>query len=316
MSNDIATPAAPEKPASLWQQKTPQLEGMIAAGDRLLAATEDGRLQALDPTSGKTLWEAALKEAPVGAPVVVGPKVYVATESKLQAYALADGTGLWAREEEEPAGLCAAPDGTLYLTVKDQLVAYDAQSEELGRIRFGRAMFAPVCDADRVYAAWPGGLSAVNRKTGKNAWKVKLPGPLALERAHGLILVPTAATLTAFNCTSGAKAWEADLPGKPLGLSTSGDVTVVNCEDGQVVAFERDGTVRWQAHPEIELGVGPQVTEKAVLVAGVKAFHRLDLATGQELETFLTPDAWLPPVAMRDRVFLTASDSVTAYSTP
>jgi serine/threonine-protein kinase len=311
----VATASAPASAASeLWAQKCPQLEGLVAAAGRLILATEGGLLQAWDPATGKPQWEAGLKEAPACPPVHVEMTVLVATESRLQAFAADTGRALWSREEEEPAGLSAGPDGTLFLSAKNEVVAYDGSSEELHRFKLPGALLAPVSDGGRLYAASAVGVTGWDLKTKKQLWQVPLKAPLQLARSEDRVLVADAETLGALSGSGGTVLWEFTLPGKPVGLACAGPLTVVSCEDGQVAALESDGTVRWQVHPEQELGVAPLISEDEVLVAGVKAFHRLDLKSGQELASFPTPDAWLPPVVAGDRLILTAAGGVTAYA--
>jgi len=304
--------AAPR--AELWAQKCPQLEGMVAAAGRLILATEGGLLQAWDPATGKPQWEVGLKEAPTCPPVHVEMTLFVATESQLQAFAADTGRPLWARQEDEPAGLSAGPDGTLFLTARNEVVAFDGASEELHRFKLPGALLAPVSDGPRLYAASTAGVTAWELKSKKQLWKVPLKAPLQLARSEDRVLVADAETLGALSGSGGSLLWEFTLPGKPVGLACAGPLTVVSCEDGQVAALESDGTVRWQVHPEQELGVAPLISGDEVLVAGVKAFHRLDLKSGQELSSFPTPDAWLPPVVAGDRLILTAAGGVTAYA--
>ena len=93
----------PAKLAPLWSfQADDAFEATAAiAGNRVYAASLDGRLYALDLADGKLLWSYETGEEIKSSPLVVGERVYFGDEyGRLHAVDAASGKKIWVFEAE------------------------------------------------------------------------------------------------------------------------------------------------------------------------------------------------------------------------
>jgi outer membrane protein assembly factor BamB len=90
----------------------------------VLAGGLDGRLRAFSASSGRELWARALEGEIFGAPVVIGPYVFVSTRaSRTYALRVTDGKVVWRlRVGRYSPGI--ATERTYYFTLSGRLLAY------------------------------------------------------------------------------------------------------------------------------------------------------------------------------------------------
>jgi outer membrane protein assembly factor BamB len=209
--------------------------GLAVDNGRLYVATGFGNVVALDPQTGKKLWEKLL-EAPVRAsPTAAGDKVFVVTlDGRFYCLAGADGGELWsARGLPQQASLInyaspaiegeivvvPYPSGDLVaLNMADGSVAW---SESLVRTRTTSQTTAmsdaarPVIDNGTVFAVGHAGrMIATQAATGERLWSLNVPGmqPPAVA-GPSVFVVDTNGQLMAISRQDGKMQWTAKLPG-------------------------------------------------------------------------------------------------------
>ncbi|NBE54858.1 serine/threonine-protein kinase [Streptomyces boluensis] len=168
-----------------------------AAGrSRLILATKQGYVAALDSASGRQVWDivgqASADETAIS-PVITGDVACVNGHT-LTARRLSDGKELWAKSpvvdgKTMPAGPPCLHDGTVYATQGPYLTGYDPSSgEERWKAPESYHMYSPVAvQGDGVYAFRSDedslSLSAYTHERRRGAWTLPLPDELG---PHGL----------------------------------------------------------------------------------------------------------------------------------
>ncbi len=234
--------ARPPSPAQLE-------EGTRNARDRgfLWRATRDGRTSylygtsgyggviALDPASGKRLWEKNLNVPLRAAPTAVNDKVYViSSEGRFFCLNGADGNELWSvRGLPQQASLVMnvspAVDGDIVVVpyASGDLVALKtadgaaAWSESLSRTRTTSQLASlsdaarPAIDTGVVFAVGHAGrMIATQARTGERLWSLNVPGTQMPWVAGGSVfVVDTNGQLMAVGRSDGKVQWTAKLPG-------------------------------------------------------------------------------------------------------
>jgi outer membrane protein assembly factor BamB len=140
-----------------WQWLKPGASAVTPlslSGGRIYAGLDDRRLYCLDARTGRVLWDVELSGGRgVAAPVVDGPRVYVAWEREVAALDARTGSVLWRRTLAASTDMSspALHDGVLYAGTKDgTLVALrvrdgaEVWSRQLGA---GALSTSPVVDA-------------------------------------------------------------------------------------------------------------------------------------------------------------------------
>lgn len=265
--------------------------GLAIDAGRLYAASGYGNVVALDPASGKKLWEKSVGTPVRAAPTAAGDRVYVINlEGRFFCLAGADGTELWTvRGLPQQASLLMtvspAVDGDVVVVpyASGDLVALRTSegsglwSENLARTRAGSQLNSlsdaarPAIDAGTVYAVGHAGrMIATQVRTGERLWSL--------------------------NVASTQTPWPA-----------GGSVFVVDT-GGQLLAIDRhEGKVQWTVKlPDASNWSGPVLaggtlwlTSSNGLLAGV------DPATGRvTTQTSLGGSIFIPPVVAAGRMFV------------
>ena len=236
--------------------------GLAIDGGRLYAATGFGTVVALDPGSGKKLWEKNLGVPVRSSPTAVEEKVFVVTtEGHVFALAGADGAELWTfRGLPERTSIISNPspagDGGIAVVPypSGELVALRAAdgqpvwTESLARTRSVSSM-ASLSDAARptiedgvVYAVGHSGrLIATQAKTGERLWSLSVPGTQApVIAGESLFVVDTAGQLLAITRRDGKVVWTAKLPGTNTwsGPTLAGGSLWLTSNKGQLVGVD------------------------------------------------------------------------------
>jgi outer membrane protein assembly factor BamB len=253
-----------------WSTDTKlELSAGPGAGAGLLAVgTNDGDVVALDPASGKKLWSAKVSSEVLAAPLVAGDRVIVRT---------VDGK----------LRALAAADG------KELWVAEEA----VPRLTL-RGTAAPVLSGDNVLCGFDSGkVVAVSLSNGDVLWQSQVSTPRGrseLERlsdvdspvrvaGNDAYVVGYQGRVVMLALDSGQVWWGRDLSSY-RGLALDDDQVYVATSDGSVVALRRrDGTVLWQQDGLKRRGLSaPVVDGKSVVVADFEGYlHWLDRDTGK-----------------------------------
>ncbi len=209
--------------------------GLAADGGRIYAASGYGAVIALDPSSGKRLWEKNLGVPVRSSPTAVSDRVYViASDGRFFCLAGADGSELWsARGLPQQASLVintspavdndivVAPYPSGDVIALKVLDGSPVWSESLSRTR-ATSQLASLSDAARpaidngvVYAVGHAGrMVATNLKSGERLWSINVPGTQTPWVAGDTVfVVDTTGQLMAIAKADGKIRWTAKLPG-------------------------------------------------------------------------------------------------------
>jgi len=209
--------------------------GLAADGGRLYVANGFGYVVALDPRTGKKMWEKYVGSPVRASPTAAAERVFVVTKEG-QVYCLSgsDGAELWTfRGLPERASILSnaspAVDGDMVVVPypTGDLVALriangqPVWSESLARTRTASSLAAmsdtarPVIDGGTVYAVGHAGrMVATAQKTGERLWSLTLPSIQAPWVAgDSLFVVDTGGQLIAVSRRDGKIQWTTKLPG-------------------------------------------------------------------------------------------------------
>lgn len=209
--------------------------GLAVDGGRLYAATGFGTIVALDPRSGKKLWERAIGVPFRASPTAAGDRVYaVSIEGEVYSLSGADGAENWTyRGIPEKASIISnaspAVDGDLVIVPfsSGEVVALRvstgqvAWADSLARSRSASSLAAmsdaarPVVDSGQVFAIGHGGrMIAVNARTGERLWSLSIPGiQQPWVAGDSVFVVDTEGQLIAVARREGKIQWTTKLPG-------------------------------------------------------------------------------------------------------
>lgn len=209
--------------------------GLAADSGRLYAASGFGNVVALDPQSGKKLWERNLGIPVRAAPTAAGDRVFVISfDGRFYCLSGVDGAELWnVRGLPQQASLVMnvspAVDGDIVVVPypSGDVVALRtadgtaAWSENLARTRTLSQMASlsdaarPAIDNGVVYAVGHAGrMIATQEKTGERVWSINLPGTqMPWVAGDAVFVVNTQGQLVALSKVDGKMMWTSQLPG-------------------------------------------------------------------------------------------------------
>ena len=274
--------------------------GLAADSGRLYAATGYGNVVAMDPQTGKKIWEKMLGAPVRASPTAAGDRVFVVTlDGRFYCLAGADGGELWSvRGLPQQASLLTnaspAVEGEIVVVPypSGELVALKVAdgaavwSESLTRTRT-TSQISSMSDTARpaifqgtVYAVGHAGrMVATQSATGERLWSLNVPGTQAPWVAgDSVFVVDTAGQLMAISRTAGKVQWTVNLPGGgswsgptlaggTLWLaSASGKLVGVEAITGRVVV-ERDLGDPVYIAPVVAQGRMYVLTDEAKLIA-------------------------------------------------
>ena len=295
--------------AALWRvSTTPPNEkdregfggGLAADGGRIYAATGFGMVMALDPESGKKLWEKSVGSPVRASPTAAGERVFVVTmEGQTYCLSGSDGTELWTfRGTEERARILTnsspAVDGDIavFPYPTGDVVALQASTgrpmwtESLSRARGGSSLAAmsdtarPSIDGGMVFAVGHAGrMVATSQKSGERLWSLSVPGTQAPWVAgESVFVVDTSGQLLAVARRDGKTQWSVKLPGSSTWsgpvlaggrlwlASSTGQLVGVDATTGRVDTTQDLGQPVYIA-PIVASGRMFVLTDKAKLIA-------------------------------------------------
>lgn len=209
--------------------------GLAADGGRVYAATGYGTLVALEPGSGKKIWEKNLGAPIRASPTAASERVFVVTlEGRFFCLSGPDGAELWAvRGLPQTASLVQSvspavesdmvvvpyPTGDLVaLKIADGAALW---TESLSRTRTTTQLASlsnaarPAIDGGTVFAVGHAGrMIATQSKTGERLWSLNLPGTQTPWVAGDVVfVVDTGGQLLAITRDKGQVVWTIKLPG-------------------------------------------------------------------------------------------------------
>lgn len=120
-----------------WQRKTGPLRGAVAVRGDLLAAVvlNPSTLVLMDRETGERLWAAALDAAPRTAPVLRGRRLYIGTESGVEARDLVDGRQLWRTGDGNAGGaLVCEPPHVAYVNAASEVILLSAEDGKVEKV--------------------------------------------------------------------------------------------------------------------------------------------------------------------------------------
>jgi len=265
--------------------------GLAADGGRIFAASGYGNMIALDPASGKRLWEKNLGAPVRTSPTAAAERVFVVTtEGRIICLSSADGTELWsARGLPQQASLTlnASPavDGDIVVAPFPSgdilaLKIADGSSlwtENLARTRTTSQLTAlsdaarPAIDNGVAFAIGHGGrMVATNVKTGERLWSLNVPGTqMPWVAGDSVFVVDTTGQLMAIARQDGRVRWTAKLPGGTTwsGPTLAGGMLWLASNKGQYVGVEAaTGRVASQTDIGYPVYVAPIVAQGKMYV--------------------------------------------------
>jgi outer membrane protein assembly factor BamB len=249
--------------------------GLALDGGRLYVATGYGTVVALDPGSGKKLWEKSLGVPVRSSPTAAADRVVaVTTEGEVYCLNGADGSEAWTyRGLNEKASITSNPspaiDGDTVVVPfsSGDVVALKlstgamAWSESLSRTRTASSMLAmsdaarPVVDGGVVFAVGHAGrMIAAQARTGERLWSLSIPGIQAPWIAGDTVfVVDTGGQLMALTRRDGKVRWTTKLAGngtwsgpvlaggKLWLTSSTGNLAAVDATTGKIASTQELG---------------------------------------------------------------------------
>jgi len=276
--------------------------GLAADNGRLYGVSGFGQVAAIDPATGKKLWEKNIGTPVRAAPTAVGDRLYIVTiEGRFYCLSGSDGAELWVARGipqrasrvlnvspavENGVVIVPYPSGDLMaLGVNDGQPRW---SESLARAR-RTSQLASLSDAAR---------PAIDNGT--------------------VFAVGHAGRMIATDVTSGERLWSVDVPGIQTPW-VAGDTVFVASTEGQLLAVSRsDGKIRWTAKlPGSRNWAGPTLAGgKLWLVSDQGLLVGVEAVTGRVVtQQSVGSKGYIPPVVAQGRMFvLTDNANLVAFN--
>lgn len=265
--------------------------GLAADGGRIIAASGYGNVIALDPASGKRLWEKSIGAPVRASPTAVAERVFVVTvEGRFYCLSGIDGTELWSVRglpQSASLGLNSSP------AIEGDIVVVPYASGDLVALK--------IADGS---AIWSENLSRT-RTTSQlasmsDAARPAIDGGTVFAVGHGGRMVATQAK-------SGERLWSLNVPGTQTPW-VAGDAVFVVDTTGQLMAItRRDGKIQWTAKlPEASSWSGPTLAGGTLWLASSKGqLVGVDAATGRVGTPMDLGNAvYIAPVVAQGKMFV------------
>ncbi|MEQ1651832.1 MAG: PQQ-binding-like beta-propeller repeat protein [Hyphomicrobium sp.] len=265
--------------------------GLAAENGRLYIANGYGVAAALDPQSGKVIWQKNLGAPVRAAPTASGDKLFVITvQGRFYCLNGADGNEIWA--------VRGLPQQASLLTST-----------------------SPAVDGDIVVVPYPSGdLMALKVSDGSPVWSENLARTRQTSQMASMsdaarpaidggtvFAVGHAGRMVATQSKTGERLWSINVPGTQTPWVAGDTVYVVNTQ-GQVMALSRtDGKTRWTAQlPDSKTWSGPVLAGGELWLTSNKGqLVSVDAATGKVGgQVNLGEPVYIPPVVAQGRMFV------------
>lgn len=265
--------------------------GLAADGGRLYAASGFGNVVALDPASGKKLWERNLAIPIRAAPTASGDRVFVITvDGRFYCLSGVDGSELWTVR-----GL--PQQASLMMNV------------------------SPAVSGDVVVVPYPSGdLLALKVSDGTAVWSENLSRARTTSQLTSLsdaarpaidngvvFAVGHSGRMVATQMSSGERLWSLNVASTQTPWVAGGSVFVVDTS-GQLMAIARDqGTVQWTVQlPQAKTWAGPVLAGgKLWLVSSTGQLVGADAMSGKVVsQQGLGENVFVAPVVAKRRMYV------------
>ncbi|WP_417567958.1 outer membrane protein assembly factor BamB [Marinobacter sp.] len=280
----------------------------LNAGDRIFAASADGELYAVDPESGKVIWESELDDRVFSGLGGDGEQIYLTTQNaELVALSREDGSEIW--RQSLPTEVLSAPqsNGSLVVaqTIDGKVLSFSAADGEKRWQYDGsvpvlsiRAAAAPLVGGDVVIASFANGkLIALAADSGQPLWQYELGQPegrTELERlvdvAGQPLVIETAVLAVGYqgklalvDIPTGQEIWSREASSLHSPMIGGGDIYLASA-NGEVVALR--GSDRKELWTQDRLAwrqlTQPMVYEDYLVVGDYEGYlHALDREDGR-----------------------------------
>jgi outer membrane protein assembly factor BamB len=234
---------------------------------RVFAGSTDGKINAIDITSGKLLWSFQTTphiDQPPRLTVAYGT-VYACSYPERQVYSLneTNGSVLWTFQAKGVLGCSpTASNGTLFVPSQGGLFyALDAQSgAEKWTYPIGTSTAVPAVADGKVFIGdWSGFLAAIEVNTGQLIWATTLPGVVAtsptVSDGKVFVMQGSPSVLYALDEETGGRLWAFTPLNVPNNAGATaavayGKVYIAPTWTNQVFAIdEATGLLAWQSTP-------------------------------------------------------------------
>lgn len=265
--------------------------GLAADNGRLYVANGYGVVAALDPNTGKALWQKTL-DAPIrAAPTAAQDRVFVETiGGRFYCLGGSDGAEMWSvRGIPQQASLTTS--------------------------------VSPAVDGDIVVVPYPSGdLMALKISDGSPVWQENLARTRSTSQIASMsdaarpaidsgtvFAVGHAGRMVATNAKTGERLWSINVPGIQTPW-VAGDTVYVVDTNGRLMALSRaDGKTKWTANlPESRTWSGPVLAGGTLWLTSNKGkLLAVDAATGRVgTAVELGDPVYIPPVVAQGRMFV------------
>lgn len=265
--------------------------GLAYEGGRLYVANGFGVVAALDPATGKAVWQKNLGAPVRAAPAVTGERLFITTvQGRVYALNGADGEELWnARGLPQSASLTTTT--------------------------------SPATDGNIVVVPFPSGdITAFNVTDGTPVWTESLTRTRQLSQLASLtdaarpaidngtvFAVGHSGRMVATQAKTGERLWSVNVPGTQEPW-VAGDTIYVVDTGGQLLALARpDGKTRWATQlPDARTWSGPVLAGGTLwLVSNKGVLTGIDAATGKAASQLdLGDPVYIAPIVAQGRMFV------------
>lgn len=276
--------------------------GIAADGGRIYAASGFGAVIALDPATGKRIWEKSIGVPIRSAPTAAMDRLFVLTvEGRLHCLSTIDGTELWVVRglpQQASLGLNASP------AVADDIVIVPYASGDLVALKMvdGSGLWSESLARTRTTSQ----LASMS-----DAARPALDGGTVFAVGHGGRMVATVAK-------TGERLWSLNIPGTQPPFVAGESVFVVDTS-GQLMALSRhDGKVQWTTKlPDSNTWSGPVLANGILWLASKEGqLAGVEAATGRVSGKLAIGGAvYIPPVVAQGQMFILTDDAkLIAYN--
>lgn len=245
-------------PALVWEAVVPDpdpMQGALAAtSDCVVSLSADGVVRCFEAADGTRRWLSALGSPVTASAAIAGGRIVVPTGAGITALSAGEGHLVWTIANEYGANAAPAIVGArAYVALRNRgVLGVDLRTGETFLDRKIAPQGALLGDADLlVTAAEDGALRSLDPATGRDRWKVALPG--------APVMGPTLAA-----------------PGVIVVFTRDGGLQALRAADGKAMWRVRTGA--HSASESISAAAG-----RVFLPDGSGFLHAFDAATGREL---------------------------------
>ncbi len=270
--------------------------GLAAENGRVYAVSGFGRVAALDPATGKAVWEKNLGTPVRAAPTASGDRLFIISmEGRFYCLNGFDGSEMWAVR-----GL--PQNSSLVMSV------------------------SPAVDGDIVAVPYPSGdLLALSTVDGSAKWSESLTRSRAMSQlaslrdaaspaiADGVVYaVGHSGRMVATNAATGERLWSLNLPGTQRPW-VAGDTVYVVDTAGQLMAADKaTGNIRWTVKlPGEKIWSGPTMAGGLLWLASAGGqVAGVDAASGRVVsQVNVGGKVFVPPVVAQGRMYVLRDDA-------